>query len=271
MARPANACVRRAISQEQESRSPSPRSPSPRGRRRSSRGRSPSPAAPAVVEKVDAQVSVRRRTPRRSGATPARASDRGSFGSPSLLPLVSFQRQDTPGRPGAVDEDSDEDLPTVRDSPEPQQPISRRRPRGSGERAAERKSIRKAMPKPPGIGIVTHTTPVGGAGRGFSGGLTGWRVWAWAGAVLVILLCKSLGSAARVPVHLTVSDDGGSLTQLGRVIRVARLVHSDDEDMPFARAPGRMEQGPPPAPLAVAPVLRTNCTRTQRVPKHVLD
>lgn len=103
--------------------------------------------------------------------------------------------------------DPEEDLPTVRDSPEAQ-PIPRRRPRGSGERAAERKSIRKAMPKPSGLGIMpkaaTSHSSAARTGRSFGNDFAGWRAWAWAGAVLVILLCRSLGTAVtaeRIPIR----------------------------------------------------------------------
>ena len=189
-------CLGRMISQQQ-TRSPSPRSPSPRSPSpRVLRGRTVLPS-PRAVEQIDAQVSVRRRS-RRSAATPMSASARSSFGSPSL----SFQPEDSPGRRTVADVDPEEDLPTVRDSP--QQP-ARRRPRGSGERAAERKSIRKAMPKPPGLGIMPGTAPsrlsATQMSRSFGSGFAGWRAWAWVGALLVIVLCRSLGTAERVPIR----------------------------------------------------------------------
>lgn len=220
-------CDGRMISQQQI-RSPSPRSPSPRSPSpRVLRGRMVRPS-PRSIEQIDAQVSVRRRS-RKSAATPVSASARSSFGSPSLL----FQQEDSPGRRTVADVDPEEDLPTVRDGP--QQPAPRR-PRGSGERAAERKSIRKAMPKPPGLGIVLETAPsrlsATKMSRSFGSGFAGWRAWAWVGALLVIVLCRSLGTAQRVPIRP--SNAGGFAHHWGADDMIAgALCHSTGKDTLF--------------------------------------
>ena len=185
------------MSQRQESRSPSPRSPSPRGR--VLRGRTVQPS-PRGVEQIDAQVSVRRRS-RRTGETPISSAVRSSLGSPSL----SFQQTDVSSGEGYGVIEQEEDLPTVRDSLSAQNAIPRRRPRGSGERAVERKSIRKAMPKPPGLGFAPESIVSGASatsvGQTLGTGLAIWRVWAWLGVALAVLLCRSLGNAELTSIR----------------------------------------------------------------------
>ena len=168
-------------------------------------------------EEVDGDVSVRRRPPRAS---------RSFMDSP----LVYFMRRDTPARPGAMeaDSDSEEDLPTVRDSPEPKRPVARK-PRGSGERAAERKSTRKALPKPAGLGIRPSSAGVSSRSS-FGSGLAGWRAWAWVGAVLAILLCKQMASAGAMPEVLHEPSHTTAFTEnWGSESCYLRLVHSDIE------------------------------------------
>ena len=185
-------------------------------------------------------------------------------------PLVYFQRRDTPGRPGTTDTDSgseEEDLPTVRDSPAPKRPLARK-PRGSGERAAERKSIRKALPKPAGLGIRPSAAGVA-SGSSFGSGMAGWRAWAWMGAVLVILLCKQRASAEPMPELMREPTNATAFTGNwgGSESCFLRLTHSDDDEMGVLVLPRRVqrlmvevgENGS--APLIIEPVAAACRTR----------
>ena len=184
----------RRLSDEQTTRSPSPRSPSPSGP-------STQLSEDPEVETVDTEVSVRRRsrTPARRAVAVAAAvaededeesedevdTPPATRSSPRISPLdVVFRRRGTPypaeQQQHDDDDDDEDDAPTVRADASP----ARRRPRGSGERAAARKRAMKNKPRAAGLGAAGDAEIA-----------ANWRVW-----LLAALAALMLWRASAAPL-----------------------------------------------------------------------
>ena len=202
----------RRLSDEQTTRSPSPRSPSPSGP-------STQLSEDPEVETVDTEVSVRRRsrTPARRAVAVAAAvaededeesedevdTPPATRSSPRISPLdVVFRRRGTP-YPAEQEQhdDDDDDAPTVRADASP----ARRRPRGSGERAAARKRAMKNKPRAAGLGAAGDAEIA-----------SNWRVW-----LLAALAALMLWRASAAPLAADLDPVSGAW-------RHASIAHSSD-------------------------------------------